>query len=98
VITQLKIESIPTRDQARALKVVTDQSFNDKQRWIELRIASAPHTGSPVLLTRKVVLAIVGCPAIMGRSIVIYRKMALAQHLARSWRPSAEQCRAGSLA
>jgi hypothetical protein len=97
VITQLNIESIPTRDQARALKVVTHQSFNDKQRWIELRIASAP-TGSPVLLTRKVVLAIVGCPAIMGRSIVIYGKMAPAQHLARSWRPSAEQCRAGSVA
>jgi hypothetical protein len=32
------------------------------------------------------------------RSIVIYGKMAPAQHLARSWHPSAEQCRTGSLA
>jgi len=106
MIRGLKFVSIPVRNQDASLKffteklgfkVATDQPFSDKQRWIELRIASAP-TGSPVLLTRKVVLAIVGCPAIMGRSIVIYGKMAPAQHLARSWRPSAEQCRAGSVA
>jgi len=51
VITQLKFVSIPTRDQARALKfyteqlgfeVATDQPFNEQQRWIELRIANSP--------------------------------------------------------
>jgi predicted enzyme related to lactoylglutathione lyase len=50
MITQLKFVGIPTRDQARALKfyteqlgfeVATDQPFDDKQRWIELRIANA---------------------------------------------------------
>src|ERR1700691_4159117 len=51
MITHLKFVSIPTRDQARALKfyteklgfeVATDQPFNEKQRWIELRIANSP--------------------------------------------------------
>ena len=51
MITHLKFISIPTSDQARALKfyteqlgfeVSTDQPFNDKQRWIELRIANTP--------------------------------------------------------
>jgi predicted enzyme related to lactoylglutathione lyase len=50
MIKQLKFVSIPTRDQARAVKfyteqlgfeVATDQPFNDRQRWIELRIANA---------------------------------------------------------
>jgi predicted enzyme related to lactoylglutathione lyase len=50
MITQLKFVGIPTRDQTRALKfyteqlgfeVSTDQPFDDKQRWIELRIANA---------------------------------------------------------
>ena len=50
MITHVKFVSIPTRDQDRALafyteklgfKVVTDQPFNDKQRWIELRIGSS---------------------------------------------------------
>jgi predicted enzyme related to lactoylglutathione lyase len=50
MITQLKFVGIPTRDQARALEfytqtlgleVSTDQPFNDKQRWIELRIANS---------------------------------------------------------
>lgn len=50
MIKQVKFVSIPTRDQARALKfyteqlgfeVATDQPFNDRQRWIELRIANA---------------------------------------------------------
>ena len=50
MITQLKFVGIPTRDQPRALKfyteqlgfeVSTDQPFDDKQRWIELRIANA---------------------------------------------------------
>ena len=50
MITQLKFVGIPTRDQTRALKfyteqlgfeVATDQPFDDKQRWIELRIANA---------------------------------------------------------
>ena len=50
MITQLKFVGIPTRDQAQALKfytgklgfeVSTDQPFNDKQRWIELRIANS---------------------------------------------------------
>jgi predicted enzyme related to lactoylglutathione lyase len=51
MITQLKFVGIPTRDQARALKfyteqlhfeIATDQSFNEEQRWIELRIAHSP--------------------------------------------------------
>ena len=50
MITHLKFVGIPTRDQERALafyteklgfKVATDQPFNDKQRWIELRIGNA---------------------------------------------------------
>jgi len=50
MITHVKFVSIPTRDQARALKfyteqlgfeVSTDQPFDDKQRWIELRIANS---------------------------------------------------------
>ena len=51
VITHVKFVGIPTRDQERALKfytealgfaVATDQPFNDKQRWIELRIGHSP--------------------------------------------------------
>jgi predicted enzyme related to lactoylglutathione lyase len=50
VITQVKFIGIPTSDQDRALKfyteklgfeVSTDQVFNAKQRWIELRIANS---------------------------------------------------------
>jgi predicted enzyme related to lactoylglutathione lyase len=50
MITQVKFVGIPTGDQDRALKfyteklgfeVSTDQIFNDKQRWIELRIANS---------------------------------------------------------
>jgi catechol 2,3-dioxygenase-like lactoylglutathione lyase family enzyme len=50
VITHVKFVSIPTRDQDRALtfytdklgfKVASDQPFNEKQRWIELRIGGA---------------------------------------------------------
>jgi predicted enzyme related to lactoylglutathione lyase len=50
MITHVKFVSIPTRDQARALKfytgllgfeIATDQPFDDKQRWIELRIANS---------------------------------------------------------
>jgi catechol 2,3-dioxygenase-like lactoylglutathione lyase family enzyme len=50
MITHVKFVSVPTRDQDRALKfwtervgfqVATDQPFNDKQRWIELRIGSS---------------------------------------------------------
>ncbi len=49
MITHVKFVSIPIRDQDRALefytnklgfKVVTDQPFDDTQRWIELRVAS----------------------------------------------------------
>jgi predicted enzyme related to lactoylglutathione lyase len=56
MITHVKFVSIPTRDQARALKfyteqlgfeVSTDQPFDDKQRWIELRIA---HSQTRVVL------------------------------------------------
>lgn len=56
MITQVKFVSIPTRDQDRALKfyteqlgfeVSTDQPFNEKQRWIELRIA---HSSTRVVL------------------------------------------------
>jgi len=51
MITQVKFVGIPTRDQAKALKfyttqlgfeVATDQPFNEKQRWIELRIGNSP--------------------------------------------------------
>jgi predicted enzyme related to lactoylglutathione lyase len=51
MITHLKFVGVPTRDQERALKfytnqlgfeVATDQPFNEKQRWIELRIANSP--------------------------------------------------------
>ncbi|HKQ19563.1 MAG TPA: VOC family protein [Candidatus Eisenbacteria bacterium] len=50
MITQVKFVSIPTHDQDKALefytrklgfKVLTDQPFDDKQRWIELRIGSS---------------------------------------------------------
>ena len=50
MITHVKFVGIPTRDQARALKfyteqvgftVATDQPFDDKQRWIELRVANS---------------------------------------------------------
>jgi len=50
MITQVKFVGIPTRNQDRALafyteklgfKVATDQPFDDKQRWIELRIGRA---------------------------------------------------------
>jgi predicted enzyme related to lactoylglutathione lyase len=56
MITQVKFVGIPTRDQARALKfyteqlgfeVSTDQPFDGKQRWIELRIA---HSQTRVVL------------------------------------------------
>jgi predicted enzyme related to lactoylglutathione lyase len=51
MISQVKFVGIPTRDQARALKfyteklgfeISTDQEFDGKQRWIELRIANSP--------------------------------------------------------
>ena len=51
MITHVKFVGIPTKDQARALKfyteqlgfeVATDQPFDDRQRWIELRIAHSP--------------------------------------------------------
>jgi predicted enzyme related to lactoylglutathione lyase len=50
MIDQIKFVSVPVRDQDRALafyrdklgfKVKTDQPFNDKQRWIELKIPGA---------------------------------------------------------
>jgi predicted enzyme related to lactoylglutathione lyase len=50
MISHVKFVSIPTRDQDRALtfwtekvgfRVLTDQPFNEKQRWIELRIGSS---------------------------------------------------------
>ena len=50
MITHVKFVSIPTNDQDRALKfwtevvgfkLLTDQPFDDKQRWIELRIGSS---------------------------------------------------------
>ena len=50
MISHVKFVSIPTHDQERALKfwteragfrVLTDQPFNEKQRWIELRIGSS---------------------------------------------------------
>lgn len=50
MITHVKFVSVPTRDQDKALafyteklgfRVVTDQAFTDKQRWIEMRIGNA---------------------------------------------------------
>lgn len=50
MITNIKFVSIPVSDQERALdfyinklglKVHTDQPFDDKQRWIELRIGQS---------------------------------------------------------
>jgi predicted enzyme related to lactoylglutathione lyase len=50
MITQLKFVGIPTANQERALRfytekigfaVATDQPFNDRQRWIELRIGNS---------------------------------------------------------
>jgi predicted enzyme related to lactoylglutathione lyase len=53
MISHLKFVSIPTTDQNRALsfwtervgfRVHTDQPFDDKQRWIELRVGSSDTT------------------------------------------------------
>ncbi len=50
MITQIKFISIPVQDQQRALSfytdklgftIITDQPFDEKQRWIELRIPKA---------------------------------------------------------
>ena len=50
MISHVKFVSIPTTDQDRALKfwtekagfrVLTDQPFNEKQRWLELRVGSS---------------------------------------------------------
>ena len=50
MITHVKFVSVPTGDQDRALKfwtsqvgftLVTDQPFNDKQRWIELSVGDS---------------------------------------------------------
>src|SRR4051812_46141916 len=50
MITHIKFVSIPVTDQDRALafyteklgfKVLTDQPFNDKQRWIEMTIGGS---------------------------------------------------------
>jgi len=50
MIKQIKFVTIPVRDQKRALNfyteklgftIITDQPFNEKQRWIELRIPKA---------------------------------------------------------
>ena len=50
MITQLKFVGIPTSDQQRALRfyteqlgfeIATDQAFDARQRWIELRIANS---------------------------------------------------------
>jgi predicted enzyme related to lactoylglutathione lyase len=50
MITHIKLANIPVHDQNRALDfytsklgftIITDQPFDDKQRWIELRIPKA---------------------------------------------------------
>jgi predicted enzyme related to lactoylglutathione lyase len=50
MISHIKFVSVPVRDQNRALEfyteklgftIITDQPFNEKQRWIELRIPKA---------------------------------------------------------
>ena len=52
MIKQIKFVSIPVADQNRALDfyteklgftIITDQPFDEKQRWIELRIPKAGH-------------------------------------------------------
>jgi catechol 2,3-dioxygenase-like lactoylglutathione lyase family enzyme len=51
MLTHVKFVSIPTTDQDRALvfwtekvgcRLLTDQPFDDKQRWIELQIGASP--------------------------------------------------------
>src|SRR5262249_22276692 len=60
MIKQIKFVSIPVADQNRALDfytdklkftIITDQPFDEKQRWIELRIPKAETR--VVLLTRE---------------------------------------------
>jgi predicted enzyme related to lactoylglutathione lyase len=50
MISHVKFITVPTHDQQRAVKfwtdqvgfqIFTDQPFNDKQRWIELRVGSS---------------------------------------------------------
>ena len=50
MITQIKFVTVPVADQNRALDfytdklgftIITDQPFDDKQRWIELRVPKA---------------------------------------------------------
>jgi len=50
MISHVKFVTVPTRDQDRAVqfwtdrvgfRVLTDQPFDDKQRWIELRIGDS---------------------------------------------------------
>ena len=50
MIKQIKFVSVPVRDQNRALDfyteklgftIITDQPFDEKQRWIELRVPKA---------------------------------------------------------
>ena len=50
MISHVKFVTVPTRDQDRAVqfwtdrvgfRVLTDQPFDDKQRWIELRIGTS---------------------------------------------------------
>lgn len=50
MITHIKFVSVPTRDQARAvrfwteqvgLRILTDQPFNETQRWVELRVGNS---------------------------------------------------------
>jgi len=60
MITHVKFVSIPVRDQQRALEfytqklgfqILTDQPFDERQRWIELRIPRADT--SVVLFTQE---------------------------------------------
>ncbi|MEA2207339.1 MAG: hypothetical protein QOE77_4115 [Blastocatellia bacterium] len=57
MIKAMKFVSIPVRDQQRALefyttklgfRIITDQPFNDEQRWIELGVG---RSGSGVTLS-----------------------------------------------
>ena len=54
MIKQIKFVSIPVADQNRALDfyteklgftIITDQPFDEKQRWIELRVPEGGDTG-----------------------------------------------------
>src|SRR5438477_13211197 len=78
MIKQIKFVSVPVADQDRALDfyteklrftIITDQPFDEKQRWIELRVPKA-ETRLVLFTTRslKTVKETVSCSAINPRA------------------------------